>query len=62
MSLVAILQECIIFIFRVICSLDMSVTFYKTTWHHNPEDHHQNLHCHKNPKSYKEICDEKMLA
>jgi hypothetical protein len=26
------------------CSFKMLVTTYKTTWHHKPEDHKQNLH------------------
>jgi hypothetical protein len=34
----------------------MLVTTYKTTWHHNPEDHNEHLQCFENLKSLKIVC------
>jgi hypothetical protein len=39
---------------EVIHSSEISVTTYKITWHHNPEDHDQHLYCHENLKSQTE--------
>jgi hypothetical protein len=31
---------------------EMSVNFYQTTWHYNPEDNHLHSRCCENLKSY----------
>jgi hypothetical protein len=38
---------------KAVCSSETLVTIYKSTWHHNPEDHHLHLHHHENLKFHK---------
>jgi hypothetical protein len=39
-------------VLEAVCSFKAFVTPCMTTWHHNPQDHNQNVHCHENFKSY----------
>jgi hypothetical protein len=36
---------------KAACSSETLVSTYKPTWHYNPEDQHQHLHCRENLKS-----------
>jgi hypothetical protein len=38
---------------ETVCSSEMLVSTYESTWHHNPEQQNRHLHCHENLKSHK---------
>jgi hypothetical protein len=36
---------------EAVCSPETLIPTYKSTWHHNPEDHYGDLHCCEKLKS-----------